>query len=398
MTDHRHIGITAFCVCFVFGSCFSWAQPATNGVLVDGYGGLGPGGISPSPNAETIIRNGYDGTSPSWIYLAPKYDATYSHLSVGTSATETTISASSPYGGGFSKLTVNQQGLQVLQVGVNGSSSMTVGDQQISLNVGRNGFNTHRFNQVIGADYHPVNGNTNTQEAVAGAIVNNIIVGNTLIDGDLHINGRANYYSTTSASTSVSSGQSILVNATHSTSGQVTVLNRGSAGPVLDANGKILVGTAPQATAALTVSNGIGNTHGFVVTEDASVMSGGINSTSLTLNDSGARFSNSTNGAPVLVTGIANGRSDYDAVNYQQLKQVAGGVASASAMANIPQVDQNKTIAIGAALGHFQSMTSLALGASYRMAPSAIIRASVSSNVGRSEKDWVYGLGAGFSF
>ena len=226
----------------------------------------------------------------------------------------------------------------------------------------------------------------------------NRLEGNTLINGNTYINGMLVYTSNSSATTTVTSGQSVLAGATQATTGQTTITNQGGSGATVDANGKITQGIVGQTTGSLVVTNGIGNTHGFVVNESQATMSGGTRSTSLTLNDGGAFFSNSATGAPVRVTGVADGTTDFDAVNYRQLKQVAGGVAGVSAMANIPQVDRNKTFAIGAGLGNYQGMTSLALGASYRVAPDAVVKLSVATTKGNGNKTTVYGVGAGISW
>lgn len=160
----------------------------------------------------------------------------------------------------------------------------------------------------------------------------------------------------------------------------------------------------------MTVTNGLGNTHGFVVNETQATMSGGVNSTSLILNDNGARFSNAATGAPVRVTGVANGTSAYDAVNYQQLQQVqvntnqqfekyAAGVAGVTAMTNIPQVDQNKTFALGVGLGGYDSQGALALGGSYRASQNAVIKASLATGLTETgSKTTSYGIGAAMSW
>ena len=63
--------------------------------------------------------------------------------------------------------------------------------------------------------------------------------------------------------------------------------------------------------------------------------------TNMALSSSGAHFSNAS-GGPVTVSGVADGRSRYDAVNYGQLQDVerlaSRGIAAGSAMSNIPQV------------------------------------------------------------
>lgn len=250
----------------------------------------------------------------------------------------------------------------------------------------------------LNSDYRMREGSYASQAVVTNALgagtVNNIIQGNTLIDGNVYINGSLTYSSNSSATTTVTG-----TGATGTTSAGTSVVNAGQAGGVaIDANGKLTAGATPtQTTSALTVTNGLGNTHGFVVNETQATMSGGTRSTSMTLNDGGAFFSNSATGAPVRVTGVRDGASDFDAVNYRQLRQVYAGVAGTAAMANIPQVDQNKTFAVGVGLGNFQGMNAVAIGASYRVAPNAVLKASVSS-VNGDGNNVVAGIGAGFSW
>jgi hypothetical protein len=251
------------------------------------------------------------------------------------------------------------------------------------------GYNAYTTSQSVGA-------NTTIGNLLNGVGYTNKINGNTFIDGNVYINGTLNYVSSNTATTTV-----VGTGATGNTSAGMTVVNAGQAGGVsVDTNGKLTANATPtQTTSALTVTNTTtGQTHGFVVNETQATMSGGTRSTSLTLNDSGARFSNSATGAPVTVTGVADGKQDFDAVNYRQLKQIAAGVAGTSAMANIPQVDPGKTFALGVGLGHFQDMTALALGGSYRVAPNAVIKASVASTNGGNQNTTVVGVGAGISW
>lgn len=279
-----------------------------------------------------------------------------------------------------------------------GNSSLTMVNGSASLKSGAgSGYTAYSAPQtVVGATL--VNGDAASRALVNGAQITNAILGNTLVDGNMYINGTLVYSSNSSATTTVTSGASILPSPTQATNGQMTIVNIGGSGARVDSNGQITNGIVTESTASLTLTNGYGNTHGLVVTERQSTLSGGINSTSLTLNDGGAFFSNSATGAPVRVTGVADGTTDFDAVNYRQLKQVAAGVAGASAMANIPQVDQNKTFSVGAGIGHFRGVTALALGTSYRMAPNAVLRASLSTSSHSSKKNTVYGVGAGFSW
>ena len=149
-----------------------------------------------------------------------------------------------------------------------------------------------------------------------------------------------------------------------------------------------------ESSASLTLTNGLGNKHGLQVYEDRTVLSGGVNSTQLLMNDNSATFSNQQTGAPIQVKGVADGTADFDAVNYRQIKGVQGGVASTAAMANIPALDEGKKISIGVGVGVFKSTTAIALGGSVRVSPNSVIRASVGSAAGSTTG----GVGAAFAW
>lgn len=229
----------------------------------------------------------------------------------------------------------------------------------------------------------------------------NKISGNTYIDGNVYINGTLDYVSSNSANTSVigaTSATSVLAGATQATTAGTAIVLKGSTGTqtVVDANGKLtnVTGTATESTASLTLTNGVGNTHGLVVTESQSTLSGGVNSSSLTLSDNGATFSDSATGAPVQVHGVNDGTSDFDAVN---IRQFSGAIASVTAMANIPQVDQDKTYAVGVGLGSFMGKTALAAGVTYRFTRNGVLKGSISSAMGSSNTT-TYGVGAAWSY
>ncbi len=73
---------------------------------------------------------------------------------------------------------------------------------------------------------------------------------------------------------------------------------------------------------SMTVTNRLGNTHGLVVEEERTVLSGGAHSTVLELNDDGASFANMQTGAPVVVSGVAAGVAPTDAANVAQVHGV----------------------------------------------------------------------------
>ena len=77
-------------------------------------------------------------------------------------------------------------------------------------------------------------------------------------------------------------------------------------------------------------------------------------------------------------------------------KIVSRGIASVTALANIPQVDTGKAFAIGAGVASFNSEAAFAIGASARVGGSGVIKASVGSGSGSGKA--AYGLGGGWSF
>jgi YadA-like membrane anchor domain len=239
-----------------------------------------------------------------------------------------------------------------------------------------------------------------------GAVVDNKsytnkISGNTFVDGNVYINGTLDYVSSNSANTTVintGAGASILAPASTAVAGGTAIVMKGATGTqtVVDAHGKLsnVTGAAAQATASLTLTNGLGNTHGVVVTETQATLSGGTQSSSLTMADNGATFSDAATGAPVQVHGVNDGSADFDAVN---VRQFAGAIASVTAMANIPQVDPGSRYAFGVGVGGFMGRAALAAGLSYRFTRNGVFKASLSSAMSHSDTD-TFGLGMAWSF
>ena len=240
---------------------------------------------------------------------------------------------------------------------VQGSASLSSGGGTASN--GTSGINALTGGGGYSAYTDPQTINSSIGGLLDGKQYVNKISGNTLVDGNVYINGTLNYVASDSASTTVVGGVSGLPErsspypANVTTSSGTSIVNAGQSGYVADAHGKITAGTTTEATSAMVVTNGYGNTHGFIVSESSATMSGGTQSTSLTLNNGGAFFSNASTGAPVRVTGVADGTTDFDAVNYRQLREVKRGIAGVSAMSNIPAIQNGKTYAVSAGCGLF---------------------------------------------
>ena len=206
-----------------------------------------------------------------------------------------------------------------------------------------------------------------------------------------------------SANTTVTAGTSGLTarvgKPNVATTGQVLLSNTG--GTTVDANGKILVSTAtayvsPTApTAAMTLTNGYGNTHGLVVTESQTTLSGGTESSSMTLSDRAATFSNAQTGAPITVTGVADGRADFDAVN---VRQFAGAIAAVAAQANIPALAAGQDRTFGVGMGNFMGKSALALGMSMRGNNNSVYKATMSTGLNSGMQQTVIGVGGAWGF
>jgi hypothetical protein len=207
-----------------------------------------------------------------------------------------------------------------------------------------------------------------------------------------------------SASTTVATATpaaSVLTGATTAPRSQVLLNN--TSGTTVDANGKILTPAqvaagyvSPAApTAALTLTNGLGNTHGLVVTESQTTLSGGTQSSSMTLNDRAATFSNAQSGAPITVTGVADGRADFDAVN---VRQFAGAIAAVAAQANIPALTAGQDRTFGMGVGNFMGKSAMAMGVNIRGNNNAVYKATLSSGLNDGGRKAVVAVGGAWGF
>ena len=311
-------------------------------------------------------------------------------INAGANANATTINT-----GSTGAVTIGNSAISTTNTvtAISGNSTLSIANNQASLvaggtlatngtTVGTSGANSGGltvFNaaQTIGA-------NTTIQTALSptgilnGKSYQNKINGNLFVDGNVYINGTLDYVSSNSANTTVAgaAGTSNLSSTQGTTAGTAIVM-KGSGGTqtVVDANGKltnIVTTSAAQSTAALTLTNGDGNTHGIVVAETQTTVSGGRFSTAMTLHDDGATFSNTTNGEPVRVHGIADGTAPHDAVNVQQL---GAGLAMVSSLAALPQVEPGKRFAIGVGTGGYMSQVALAGGLSARFRENFVFKA-----------------------
>ena len=230
-----------------------------------------------------------------------------------------------------------------------------------------------------------------TQQTTIGADTfsyGTAIVGGALVEGDLGVNGSI-YALNPTANTGISVGNNGMQidGATNTTSLAADSNNNRADG------GSELIMQEAQAS-MLVYNQQTGAAHGLTINQTSTVLSGGTQSTSLTLNNAGATFANTTTGGPAHVTGVADGTRKFDAVNFGQLKDAYSGIASVAAMANIPAPAPGKSYSFGLGFGNFEGQNAFALGGAARLTENVSIQASV----GHSDDNNTVGAGVGFSW
>ncbi len=294
-------------------------------------------------------------------------------------------------------------GVTTINQSVNSPTSINTGTSTGNVTIGNSANTT-----TIQSSTNIVTG-ANNQMTATGA---NTITGgsNTMTaTGANTINGASNAITATGANTINAATNTMTANTENSIQGPSNKI--GTTGASINAIGNTNVATTVSAqggnarmavannSAALTVPSsatvsGSVVQNGVAVEPTQAMITGGQASpTRMTMTDQSARFSRVDNGAPITVTGVADGRNDFDAVN---VRQFAAAIAAVSAQSNIPALTQNQETAIGVGLGGFMGKAALALGVNHR-GESATFRLSIASGVEGGAKP-VIGAGASWSF
>ena len=178
-----------------------------------------------------------------------------------------------------------------------------------------------------------------------------------------------------------------------------TVNNIGNANTSSQVNaqaGSAEMNLANNSAELIVPSAAVGVNNGFAATASQSAMTGGdTDPTRMTLTDRAATFSRVSNGAPITVTGVADGRADFDAVN---VRQFAAAVAAVAAQANVPPLAAGQDKSFGVGLGNFMGKSAIAMGLNIRGANTASYKLSVSSGLEKGGSKAVVGAGAAWAF
>jgi autotransporter adhesin len=244
--------------------------------------------------------------------------------------------------------------------------------------------------------------NTTIGDRLNGVTYQDKVNGNTLVDGNLYVNGDTAFVGKTGATSTVVGDPGTSKLGSAGVSGQTGIT---TSAPVTD----IVTGTTtPEAVASTTLTNGLGKTNGLQVFEDrTNLTGGGQQPSSLTLNDSGATFSTST-GAPAKVTGVADGTTRFDAVNFGQLQALSSdvnnlaesaysGISQASAMASIPAPMAGHHYSVGMGSGFYAGQQAIAFGGKADVGEHIRLSAAMGTGLG-STSQMAANAGAGFSW
>ncbi|MBN1974593.1 MAG: YadA C-terminal domain-containing protein, partial [Sedimentisphaerales bacterium] len=256
-----------------------------------------------------------------------------------------------------------------------------------------------------------VSGNTNNNTLVVGDTqtgnvgINSFnygteVTGGMLIEGDLGVNGSIYSLNPTASAT-----VNVANNGMTITGAENTVVLQAD-NDALDTNFRSALTMVPTST-SLLVNTDTGESHGIEITQSSTVISGGTSTTTLTLDDNGATFADEDTGAPIKVTGVANGTGTYDAVNYGQFTSELGrlddriddsysGIASVAAIAAVPSPVSGKNLSVGLGFGNFKSESAIALGAKALLGRKKDV--TITAGLGYSGSNTTLSAGLGWSF
>jgi autotransporter adhesin len=155
------------------------------------------------------------------------------------------------------------------------------------------------------------------------------------------------------------------------------------------------INTGSQPAAAATGNNAVAVGGGSQASGDNSVAIG-----SGSVADEANTVSVGSQGNERRITNVANGTAATDAVNLGQMQSAIGdtaraaysGVAAATALTMIPEVDPGKTLAVGVAGGTYKGYQAAAVGASARITQN--LKVKVGAGISGSETT----VGAGASY
>jgi hypothetical protein len=224
----------------------------------------------------------------------------------------------------------------------------------------------------------------------------NITTGTLTVTGATATNGLTNKGNITTDTLTVSgatvtnglTNNGDLTNSGRITTGTLTVTGTTSTTGI--SNTGNLVNAGNLTVTGTTTTNGITNT-GDIATSGqltaASLSTSGNATVGGSLNVAGPASIGGPLSVNGRISGVQDGVAPTDAVNLRQLdasqRLVSRGVASASALSGIPQLEQGKSFSVGAGMGNFNGQAAVAIGFSARLIrENIVVRAGVAGASG----------------
>ncbi|MCK7495310.1 MAG: hypothetical protein MZW92_32650 [Comamonadaceae bacterium] len=174
---------------------------------------------------------------------------------------------------------------------VNNTITATTGDSSITATAGNNTISAMGTDGTNNLTANATNGTNNIEARynnIGVTTANSInVIGSTSTGTTVDVRGGTGSLSVVNNSTrmGVTDGSSIITAASTTTTGEIIAVNRGVAEQHATINNGVIMmddGTAEEGSVSMTMTNGLGNTHGVAITENQTVISGGAHSTSLT--------------------------------------------------------------------------------------------------------------------
>ena len=149
--------------------------------------------------------------------------------------------------------------------------------------------------------------------------------------------------------------------------------------------------------ASVTVDNGTA-VHGLTVGTTDTVLSGGTNSTTFTLDDAGGHLDNRLDMGDNRIINLADGIDPLDAVNRRQLDKVEAdlqrGIAATAAIAAIPAPAPGHRFSVGIGGGFYEGKSAVAAGFNASLTDNL----RLTGGVGTSSGNTVSSVGLGLSW
>jgi trimeric autotransporter adhesin len=393
----------------VSGSKYIAVGTGGNSASATGAGSLaiGPNAKAPGNNAQAFGSNsyvsgqnsigmGYNSTVSAAQSTALGYASNVGSSAAGSTAlgwyATSTAASGVAVGGGAAATAANSVALGASSL-ANRANTVSVGTAGATRQIVNVGAATQATDAVNYAQLQAAGLKTDS----SGNATNSFVAYDDTTEGKVTLGGSAGTTLTNVAAGAVTSSSTDAVTGAQlwNTNQQLSDLTQSVQNQQQTGSSSISVNTGSQPAAAATGNNAVAVGGGAQASGDNSVAIG-----SGSVADVANTVSVGSQGNERRITNVANGTAPTDAVNLGQMQSAIGdtaraaysGVAAATALTMIPEVDPGKTLAVGVAGGTYKGYQAAAVGASARITQNLKIK--IGAGVSGSETT----IGAGASY